>query len=100
MATAFPLFSQRMFGALTYQWGNTLFALVAVVLLPIPFVRFTRYALELEININDQILGILLLRCKDQVTEPVFAKGYRAGHRMKYNLFHNNIGKTLRRSRF
>jgi hypothetical protein len=38
-ATAFPLFTEQMFEALTYKWANTLFALVAVLLLPIPFVR-------------------------------------------------------------
>jgi hypothetical protein len=38
-ATAFPLFSKRMFAALTYKWGNTLFALVAAMMIPIPFVR-------------------------------------------------------------
>jgi multidrug resistance protein len=40
MATAFPLFTEQMFEALTYKWGNTLFGLVAVILLPIPFVFF------------------------------------------------------------
>ena len=38
MGFAFPLFTTQMFDALGYRWGNTLFALVAVVLMPIPFV--------------------------------------------------------------
>ena len=39
MGVAFPLFTVQMFDALGYRWGNTLFALVAIVLMPIPFVR-------------------------------------------------------------
>ncbi|KAI4527333.1 fungal hydrophobin [Schizophyllum commune Loenen D] len=38
MGVAFPLFTVQMFDALGYRWGNTLFALVAIVLMPIPFV--------------------------------------------------------------
>ncbi|KAI5830150.1 MFS general substrate transporter [Schizophyllum commune Tattone D] len=38
MGFAFPLFTTQMFDALGYRWGNTLFALVAVVLMPIPFI--------------------------------------------------------------
>jgi hypothetical protein len=37
---AFPLFTDQMFAALTYKWANTLFALIAVIMIPIPFVRF------------------------------------------------------------
>ncbi|KIM88106.1 hypothetical protein PILCRDRAFT_62793 [Piloderma croceum F 1598] len=37
---AFPLFSQQMFAALTYKWGNTLFALIAVFMIPTPFILF------------------------------------------------------------
>lgn len=37
-ATAFPLFTQQMFAALTYKWGNTLFGVIAVLMIPIPFV--------------------------------------------------------------
>jgi hypothetical protein len=38
MGMAFPLFAEQMLAAVSYQWANTLFALVAVLLLPIPFV--------------------------------------------------------------
>ncbi|GBE86348.1 MFS general substrate transporter [Sparassis latifolia] len=40
MGMAFPLFTQQMFARLTYHWANTLFALIAVVLIPIPYVLF------------------------------------------------------------
>lgn len=36
---AFPLFTQQMFAALTYKWGNTLFGCVALVMVPLPWVR-------------------------------------------------------------
>ena len=35
---AFPLFTQQMYDALTYHWANTLFALLAVFMAPIPYV--------------------------------------------------------------
>ncbi|KIK93695.1 hypothetical protein PAXRUDRAFT_144509 [Paxillus rubicundulus Ve08.2h10] len=37
---AFPLFASHMFVDLTYKWSNTLFAGVAFVIVPIPFVLF------------------------------------------------------------
>jgi len=40
MGMAFPLFAQQMFARLTYHWANTLFALIGVVLIPVPFVLF------------------------------------------------------------
>ncbi|KAJ7780216.1 major facilitator superfamily domain-containing protein [Mycena maculata] len=40
MATIFPLFTKRMFAALGYNWANTMFALIASVMVPIPFVLF------------------------------------------------------------
>ena len=36
---AFPLFTQQMFATLTYHWANTLFACLATLMIPIPFVR-------------------------------------------------------------
>ncbi|KIM81228.1 hypothetical protein PILCRDRAFT_72078 [Piloderma croceum F 1598] len=62
MGMAFPLFTEQMFAALTYKWANTLFAFVAVLLFPIPFVfflygarirarsKFSRLVLEKEIG--------------------------------------------------
>ena len=35
---AFPLFANHMFTDLTYKWSNTLFAGIALVIVPIPFV--------------------------------------------------------------
>ncbi|KAK8030047.1 hypothetical protein PG993_011338 [Apiospora rasikravindrae] len=35
---AFPLFGRKLFTSLGYQWGASLLALLAVVLIPIPFV--------------------------------------------------------------
>ena len=40
MGTAFPLFTTQMYSALTYKWANTLFALVATLMIPIPYVLF------------------------------------------------------------
>ena len=39
MALVFPLFTQKMFAALTYKWALTLFAVLALVMAPTPFVR-------------------------------------------------------------
>ena len=38
MSTILPLFTDQMFRTLGYRWANTLFGLVAVMMLPIPFV--------------------------------------------------------------
>ena len=60
MGFAFPLFTTQMFDALGYRWGNTLFALVAVVLMPIPFVSLsadTRRIMLIDLAIDTTILG-------------------------------------------
>jgi hypothetical protein len=36
--TIFPLFILDLYHALGYPWGNTVFALLAVLLAPVPFV--------------------------------------------------------------
>ncbi|KAF8713056.1 hypothetical protein AX14_013005 [Amanita brunnescens Koide BX004] len=40
VTTAFPLFSTQMFERLTYQWAGTLFAFIALLMIPIPYVLF------------------------------------------------------------
>ncbi|KAF8966270.1 major facilitator superfamily domain-containing protein [Flammula alnicola] len=40
MATAFPLFADRMFHKLGYKWANTLFACAGLAMSPIPIVLF------------------------------------------------------------
>ncbi|KAJ7708906.1 MFS polyamine transporter [Mycena rosella] len=40
MATVFPLFTKQMFAVLGYNWANTMFALIAGAMAPIPFVLF------------------------------------------------------------
>ncbi|KAG1738858.1 major facilitator superfamily domain-containing protein [Suillus paluster] len=40
LATVFPLFTTRMFELLTYKWANTLFALIAALMIPIPYILF------------------------------------------------------------
>ncbi|KAH7882287.1 MFS general substrate transporter [Phlebopus sp. FC_14] len=40
MALVFPLFSGQMFATLTYKWGLTLFAILAILMAPTPFVMF------------------------------------------------------------
>ncbi|THH08248.1 hypothetical protein EW145_g2823 [Phellinidium pouzarii] len=37
---AFPLFTQQMYARLTFKWANTLFAFIALLMLPIPFILF------------------------------------------------------------
>ncbi|KAK0488558.1 MFS general substrate transporter [Armillaria novae-zelandiae] len=39
-AMAFPLFTTQMYGKLGYTWASTLFACIAAVMIPIPFVLF------------------------------------------------------------
>ncbi|KAH7908593.1 MFS general substrate transporter [Hygrophoropsis aurantiaca] len=39
-ACTFPLFTQQMFAHLTFRWASTLFALVALGMVPIPYVLF------------------------------------------------------------
>ena len=38
-ATAFPLFTNKMYHNLGYNWANTLFGFIGVIMIPIPFVR-------------------------------------------------------------
>ncbi|KAF9237707.1 major facilitator superfamily domain-containing protein [Melanogaster broomeanus] len=40
MALVFPLFTTQMFATLSYKWGLTLFAILAFVMAPTPFVFF------------------------------------------------------------
>ncbi|KAK2465502.1 hypothetical protein APHAL10511_002394 [Amanita phalloides] len=40
VATAFPLFIVQMFDKLTFKWSCTLFACIAALMMPIPFVLF------------------------------------------------------------
>ncbi|KAJ3570415.1 hypothetical protein NP233_g4421 [Leucocoprinus birnbaumii] len=39
-ALSFPLFTQQMYRQLGFPWANTLFAFIALLLMPIPFVLF------------------------------------------------------------
>lgn len=39
MAMAFPLFTPQMFAEVTYKWGCTIFACIALLMVPIPYVR-------------------------------------------------------------
>ncbi|OJA21192.1 hypothetical protein AZE42_01354 [Rhizopogon vesiculosus] len=40
LATIFPLFTARMFDMMTYKWADTLVAVIAIAMIPIPFVLF------------------------------------------------------------
>ncbi len=40
-ALSFPLFTQQMYHRLGIPWANTLFAFIALALMPIPFVSHT-----------------------------------------------------------
>ncbi|KAH8116321.1 MFS general substrate transporter [Phellopilus nigrolimitatus] len=37
---AFPLFSTQMYDRLTFKWASTIFACIAVLMMPIPFILF------------------------------------------------------------
>ena len=39
-ATAFPLFTNQLYNNLGFNWASTLLALIALLLVPIPFVLF------------------------------------------------------------
>ncbi|KAF8836966.1 MFS general substrate transporter [Paxillus ammoniavirescens] len=40
LGAIFPLFAQQVYDSLTYKWANTLFALVSVAMIPIPYILF------------------------------------------------------------
>ncbi|KZS99663.1 MFS general substrate transporter [Laetiporus sulphureus 93-53] len=59
MGMAFPMFTTQMFARLTYHWANTLFALIAVVMIPIPFVLFFKGpAIRARSKIASQVMHI------------------------------------------
>ncbi|KAF8552147.1 hypothetical protein OG21DRAFT_1523982 [Imleria badia] len=41
MALVFPLLTQQMFATLTYKWAFTLFAILALIMAPTPFIQDT-----------------------------------------------------------
>lgn len=61
MSTVLPLFTDQMFRTLGYKWANTLFGLIAVIMIPIPFVRRSDCSV-VSIGSDLPMLGILLLR--------------------------------------
>jgi hypothetical protein len=40
MGSVFPFFTNHMFRVLGYAWANSLFAFIALLMIPIPFVHF------------------------------------------------------------
>lgn len=48
LGTVFPLFTQQMYRKLTYKWANTLFGCIALLMLPIPFVRSSPFLVRLN----------------------------------------------------
>ena len=42
MGTVFPLFTNQMFRTLGYKWANSLFGLIALAMIPLPYVRHIR----------------------------------------------------------
>ncbi len=61
----FPLFTQQMYANLTYKWANTIFACLALLMAPIPFVsRPLIYLPCLTVNISNiiRILDSVLQR--------------------------------------
>ena len=52
MGTIFPLFTTQLFDALGYPIGTTVFACVAVLMIPIPFVRRPRLPLRCTVSVT------------------------------------------------
>ncbi len=50
MGTVFPLFTQQMYDQLTYHWGTSLFGFIAVLMIPIPFVRRLSVAIAVSLT--------------------------------------------------
>jgi len=62
MATVFPLFTNQMYRTLDYRWANTVFAFIAIIMIPIPFAlylygptirrrsKFSRKVMEAQMN--------------------------------------------------
>ena len=55
MGTVFPLFTQQMYDRLTYHWGTALFGFIAVLMIPIPFVR--------SLMVDSLAITVLLMPC-------------------------------------
>ncbi|KAF7790234.1 hypothetical protein EIP86_001186 [Pleurotus ostreatoroseus] len=49
---AFPLFTHQMYDAMTYKWANTLFACLALVMAPIPYVSLLVSAFRVRSMLN------------------------------------------------
>lgn len=71
MGGIFPLFTQAMFRALTYKWANTLFACIAVLMIPIPYVSVCFVQCY---NISNTPSGDVFLRSCYSWMEQVLAK--------------------------
>lgn len=64
-ALSFPLFTQQMYGRLGIPWANTLFAFIALALMPIPFVSSHTHTLPTYVKkacaMAKMFLGSVLL---------------------------------------
>jgi hypothetical protein len=58
---AFPLFTNQLYGALGFPWSNTLFALLAVALAPVPYVGFLCDTMDIVLT-NVVVPDLVLLR--------------------------------------
>lgn len=65
MGMAFPLFTDRMFVALGYQWANTLFAILAVLMIPVPYVRRLSFVHTFILLIVFTVTDLVLLWSTD-----------------------------------
>ena len=81
---AFPLFTQQMYNALTYKWANTVFALIATIMIPIPFV--CGYTTSLSDNsplIHDFLTDFVQMGSQNPRGEQVRVTGYGEADRMR-----------------
>jgi hypothetical protein len=64
----FPLFCTQLFAAIGFPWGNTLFAALAVLLGPVPYVCFSIYGERIGLT---RLIGVVLLWAKAEGEEQV-----------------------------
>jgi hypothetical protein len=50
ITTVFPLFTSQMNDLLTYKWSGTVFALIAAIMIPIPYVGVSNTLLHAFIH--------------------------------------------------
>lgn len=71
---SFPLFTSGMFDKLGYNWANTLFGFIAVLLAPVPFVSHSHPTVCLRLILWE--IGAVPLRPSNTRTEYILESCY------------------------